>query len=158
MISKTFSFIGWGPQPPKQGYICIRFARMTLCPNVSTTPLRQWGFRQCLPFSWTALRGKHHWHPIAIMEVVDTFFFASFGGPKSEKKILCYHMRPPWPQNLVRLLNTYPCNLVRPLNIYPCTQSSWCLPSSSIEYICICPLYLATHNKWSSTQKALIWK
>ena len=22
-----------------------------LCRNVSTTPLRQWGFRQCLPFS-----------------------------------------------------------------------------------------------------------
>ena len=42
------------------------------------------------------------------------------------------------------------------LNIYPCTQSSCCLPSSSIEYICICPLYLATHNKWSSTQNALI--
>ena len=39
--------------------------------NVSTTPLRQWGFRQCLPFSW--LRGKHCWHPIAIMGVVDTF-------------------------------------------------------------------------------------
>ena len=28
------------------------------CPNVSTTPLRQWGFRQCLPFSWTTLIGK----------------------------------------------------------------------------------------------------
>ena len=41
--------------------------------NVSTTPLRQWGFRQCLPFSWTALRGKHCWHPIAVMGVVDTF-------------------------------------------------------------------------------------
>ena len=38
------------------------------CPNVSTTPVRQWGFRQCLPF-----RGKHCWHPIAIMGVVDTF-------------------------------------------------------------------------------------
>ncbi len=41
--------------------------------NVSTTPLRQWGFRQCLPFSWTTLRGKHCWHPIAVMGVVDTF-------------------------------------------------------------------------------------
>jgi hypothetical protein len=39
---------------------------------VSTTPLRQWGFQQCLPFSWTTLRGKHCWHPIAVMEVVDT--------------------------------------------------------------------------------------
>ena len=43
------------------------------CSNVSTTPLRQWGFRQCLPFSWTTLRGKHCRHPIAIMGVVDTF-------------------------------------------------------------------------------------
>ena len=45
----------------------------TLCPNVSTTPLRQWGFQQCLHFSWTTLRGKHCRHPIAIMGVVDTF-------------------------------------------------------------------------------------
>jgi hypothetical protein len=41
--------------------------------NVSTTPLRQWGFLQCLPFSWTTLRGKHCRHPIAVMGVVDTF-------------------------------------------------------------------------------------
>ena len=41
-------------------------------PNVSTTPLRQWGFRQCLSFSWTTLRGKHCRHPIAVMGVVDT--------------------------------------------------------------------------------------
>ena len=40
-------------------------------PNVSTTPLRQWGFRQCLSFSWTSLRGKHCRHPIAVMGVVD---------------------------------------------------------------------------------------
>ena len=26
---------------------------LRLGPNVSTTPLRKWGFRQCLPFSWT---------------------------------------------------------------------------------------------------------
>ena len=44
--------------------------------NISTTPLRQWGFRQCLPFSWTTLRGKHCWHPIALMGVVDTFGIA----------------------------------------------------------------------------------
>jgi hypothetical protein len=42
-------------------------------PNVSTTPLRQWGFRQCLPLSWTTLRDKHCRHPIAVMGVVDTF-------------------------------------------------------------------------------------
>ena len=41
--------------------------------NVSTTPLRQRGFRQCLPFSWTTLRGKHWWHPVAVMGVVDGF-------------------------------------------------------------------------------------
>ena len=38
--------------------------------NLSTTP---WGFRQCLPFSWTILRGKHCQYPIAVMGVVDTF-------------------------------------------------------------------------------------
>ena len=46
---------------------------MALSLNVSTTPLRQWGFRQCLHFSWTTLRGKHCRHPIAVMGVVDTF-------------------------------------------------------------------------------------
>ena len=40
--------------------------------NVYTTPLRQWVFRQFLPFSWTTLRGKHCRHPIAVMGVVDT--------------------------------------------------------------------------------------
>ena len=42
-------------------------------PNVFTTPLRQWVFRQCLPFSWTTLRGKNCRHPIAELGVVDTF-------------------------------------------------------------------------------------
>merc|ERR1712051_861896 len=42
-------------------------------PKVSTTPLQQWGFRQCLPFSWTTQRGKYCQHPIAIMGVVGTF-------------------------------------------------------------------------------------
>ena len=37
------------------------------------TPLQQWGFRQCLPFSWTTLRGKYCQHPIAVMGIVDTF-------------------------------------------------------------------------------------
>jgi hypothetical protein len=31
------------------------------------------GFRQRLPFSWTALTDKHCRHPIAIMGVVDMF-------------------------------------------------------------------------------------
>ena len=42
-------------------------------PNISTTPLRQWGFRQCLSFSWTTLRDEHCRHPIAVMGVVDMF-------------------------------------------------------------------------------------
>ena len=43
-------------------------------PNISTTPLRQWGFRQCLPFSWTTLRGKHCRHPIVVIRVyIDRF-------------------------------------------------------------------------------------
>ena len=33
----------------------------------------QWVFQQCLPFSWTTLRGKHCRQPIAVMGVVDTF-------------------------------------------------------------------------------------
>ena len=41
------------------------------CLNISTTPLRQCGFRQFLAFSWTTLRGKHCWHPIATMGFVD---------------------------------------------------------------------------------------
>ena len=40
---------------------------------VSTTPLWQWGFLQCLPFSWIKLRDKHCWYPIAVMGVVDSF-------------------------------------------------------------------------------------
>ena len=52
-----------------QGYILFTY----LSPNVSTTPFRQWGFRQCLPFRWTTLRGKNCRHPIAVMGVVDTF-------------------------------------------------------------------------------------
>ena len=36
-------------------------------------PLRQWVFWQLFPFSWTTLRGKDCRHPIAVMEVVDTF-------------------------------------------------------------------------------------
>ena len=34
---------------------------------------QQWGFRQCLPFSWTTRGSKHCRHSIAVMGVVDTF-------------------------------------------------------------------------------------
>ena len=51
----------------------LREAYRKLSPNISTTPLRQWGFQQCLPFSWITLRGKHCRHPIAVIVVVDTF-------------------------------------------------------------------------------------
>ena len=36
-------------------------------------PVMTLGFRKCLPVSWTTLRGKHFWHPIAVMEVVAMF-------------------------------------------------------------------------------------
>ena len=48
------------------------FQGTVLCPNVSTTPLRRWGFRQCLPFCWKTLSSKNCRHPIAVMGVVDT--------------------------------------------------------------------------------------
>ena len=41
------------------------FTRMYLQPHYG------WGFRQCLPFSWTTLTGKHCRHPIAVLGVVD---------------------------------------------------------------------------------------
>ena len=37
------------------------------CPNISTTPLQQWGFQQCLPFSWTTLKDRYCRRPIAVM-------------------------------------------------------------------------------------------
>ena len=43
------------------------------CLYVSTTPLWQWDFRQCLSFSWKTLRGKHCRHLIAVIGVLDTF-------------------------------------------------------------------------------------
>jgi hypothetical protein len=51
----------------------VKQTRLNTSTYVYTTPLQQWGFRQCLPFSWTTLRGKHCWHPIAVMGVVDPF-------------------------------------------------------------------------------------
>ena len=58
-------------------------------PNVSTTPLRQRGFPQCLPFSWAALRVKHCWHPIAVVGVVDTFVPQLFSTTKKSADICC---------------------------------------------------------------------
>ena len=73
-----------------------------LCPNISTTPLRQWGFRQCLPFSWTTLRGKHGWHPIAVMGVVDTFGLCV---PKPYSLLTCDLLNVPF--SLPSLAQTY---------------------------------------------------
>ena len=56
-------------------------------PNVSKTPLRQWGFQQCfIPFRWTTLRGKHSRHPIAVMGVVDTFRHEQMVGHQQRKE------------------------------------------------------------------------
>ena len=51
-------------------------SKCSLGPNESTTPLRQWSFRQCLSFSWTTLRGKHFRKLHCRNGVVDMF------GPK----------------------------------------------------------------------------
>ena len=49
------------------------FPYIKFCLNVSTNPLQEWVFWQCLHFSWTTLRVKHCRHPIVVMEPVDTF-------------------------------------------------------------------------------------
>ena len=49
-----------------------------LSPNVSTIPFWQWDFRQCLPFSWTSLRGKHCRYPFVLIRVVNTFRLCVF--------------------------------------------------------------------------------
>ena len=68
----------WIGIPFEEVLICTSiFTRK--CPNVSTSPLRQWGFRQCLPFSWTALRDKDCRHHIAVMGVVDMFRHCCLG-------------------------------------------------------------------------------
>ena len=69
--------------PSAQKYVWLEsslFKKRSRGPNIFTTPLRQWGFRQCLPFSWTTLKGKHCWHLITIIGVVDTFGRGLFVG------------------------------------------------------------------------------
>ena len=61
----------------------IRERKQRTSPKVSTTPLRQWGFHQCLPFSCTTLRYKHCQHPIVILVVVDTFGPGQIDGQKN---------------------------------------------------------------------------
>ena len=74
-MTDTNKFRGRGhcTQPSNvQEYICggVSFRYFWLiCPNISTTPLHQRGFRLCLPLSWTTLRGKHCRHSIAVMGV-----------------------------------------------------------------------------------------
>ena len=53
------------------GHLTNRNVKWPSYMNVSTTPLWQWGFRQCLPFNWTTLRAKHCQHSIAVMGVAD---------------------------------------------------------------------------------------
>ena len=64
------------------------------CLNVSLpkTPLRQWGFWQCLPFSWTTQRGKHCRHPIAVIGVVYTFGQSLEWGTRHLKYFVLEHI------------------------------------------------------------------
>jgi hypothetical protein len=67
----SFSTLSSQSKLPPRASFWVSLEADAQCPNVSTTPLWQWGFRQCLPFSWTTLRDKHCWHPIAVMGVVE---------------------------------------------------------------------------------------
>ena len=66
-------------------FLFIMTTFVTLCPNASTNPLRQWGFLQCLIFSSITLRVKYYWHPIAVMGVVDMFEQCHFDGKNLSK-------------------------------------------------------------------------
>ena len=61
-ISGTLQMVNidhWAEQKQQ----CLTSAKkLRLQPNLSATPLRQWGFQQCLPFSWTTLKVKPHCH------------------------------------------------------------------------------------------------
>ena len=58
--------------------------------------VHQLSFLQCLPFSWTTLRGTHCWHPDAVMGVVDTYVRAGkIGMQKSFDYYLPLHIF--WP-------------------------------------------------------------
>ena len=61
------------PQALAPQWVELHFGVTNYAQNLSTTPLWQWGFQQCLPFSWTKLRDKHCQHPIAVMGVVVMF-------------------------------------------------------------------------------------
>ena len=87
--------------PPQQHCTIVRPSW-----NACATPITGMGCRQCLPFSWTTLRGKHCQYPIALVwfahafrprpaseDCVNLYFFAnlqklskySFCGSKSIK-------------------------------------------------------------------------
>ena len=85
--------VAWPPPPPYFTFACFKEWVHLCCTdtnsvtytlryqltgyNLAWTYLQphygHWGFRQCLPFKRTTLRGKHCRHPIAVMGVVDTF-------------------------------------------------------------------------------------
>ena len=53
-LQEFFKYTAWAHQIAIWILTQILYSEK-LCPRVPTTPLRQWGFRQCLPFSWTTL-------------------------------------------------------------------------------------------------------
>ena len=64
-----------GPCPRKMS-LFGRLSGMSIiwyCPNVSTTPIKAMGCRQCLPLSVVQLKGKHCRKPHCRNGVVDTF-------------------------------------------------------------------------------------
>jgi hypothetical protein len=59
--------------PLQKSLLMVKCASKHHNPNISMSPLRQ-----CLPFSWTTLRGKPCQHLIAVMGVVDIFGHGTF--------------------------------------------------------------------------------
>ena len=49
----------------------------SLYPKWSTTPLRQWGFRQSLPISWTILKSDHVEKPVARSSFLSKLWYFS---------------------------------------------------------------------------------
>ena len=81
-------------------------AKETYGPNISTTPLRQRGFQQCLPFSRTIVRGN------AVMGVVDTFEHGAVGMVKYANKPIKRHLLSTYCYDRADQILTYDCQML----------------------------------------------
>ena len=115
--------------------------------------LEQWGFRQCLPFSWTTLRGKHCRHPIAVMGVVDTFrprivILGKHGvatieqrETRASKTLFNKLISHPNASNLINILKNYIAPLEKIPPHYVPSPEIWCILFSYLKIIKLPPFY-----------------